>query len=58
VIFIDANLLLYAYNANAPQHQRASHWLEGTFSGSTFSALSWQTIAAFIHISTNIRAFL
>ena len=57
MILVDANLLLYAYNTDAPEHQRAAHWLEEVFSGSTLFALSWQTIAAFIRISTNIRAF-
>ena len=27
MILIDANLLLYAYNADSPQHAEAAEWL-------------------------------
>ena len=57
MILADANLLLYAYNADAPQHEQAREWLETALSGPATFALSWQTITAFIRITTNIRAF-
>ena len=57
MILADANLLLYAYNADAPQHEQAREWLEKAMSGPATFALSWQTITAFIRITTNIRAF-
>ncbi len=57
MILADANLLLYAYNTDAPEHEGARAWLEASLSSPVPFALSWQTITAFIRISTNIRAF-
>jgi toxin-antitoxin system PIN domain toxin len=57
VILCDANLLLYAYNVDAADHAKAKAWLEGELSGPSLFCLSWQTITAFIRISTNHRAF-
>lgn len=57
MILADANLLLYAYNADAAEHEKAREWLETALSGPAPFALSWQTITAFIRISTNVRAF-
>jgi predicted nucleic acid-binding protein len=57
MILCDANLLLYAYNVNSAYHTRAKEWLEGELSSPSLFCLSWQTITAFIRISTNHRAF-
>ena len=57
MILADANLLLYAYNADAADHARAKEWLERELSSPSLFCLSWQTITAFIRISTNHRAF-
>lgn len=57
MILADANLLLYAYNADAAGHESSRQWLEASLSSAEPFALSWQTITAFIRISTNIRAF-
>lgn len=54
----DANLLLYAYNVDAADHIKAKEWLEDELSSTSLFGLSWQTITAFIRISTNHRAFL
>ena len=54
---IDANILLYAYNASSNRHGRAKQWLEGTFSSAQPVGLTWLTILAFLRISTNSRAF-
>jgi uncharacterized protein len=58
MILADANLLLYAYNADAVDHVKAREWLEGELSSPSLFGLSWQTITAFLRISTNHRAFL
>jgi uncharacterized protein len=57
MILTDANLLLYAYNADAADHMKAKEWFEGELSSPSLFCLSWQTITAFIRISTNHRAF-
>ena len=52
---IDANVLLYAYNADAPQHRAATKWLKKLFEGGETIALPWISIWAFVRISTNPR---
>jgi toxin-antitoxin system PIN domain toxin len=52
---IDANLLLYAYNADAPQQPMAAQWLRELLASGETIALPWVTIWAFIRISTNSR---
>jgi uncharacterized protein len=53
---LDANILLYAYNRDSLHHQVCVAWLEETFNAAEPVALPWQTILAFIRISTNPRA--
>jgi uncharacterized protein len=57
MILCDANLLLYAYNADSAHHTKAKDWLEGELSSPSLFCISWQTITAFIRISTHHRAF-
>ncbi len=57
MILLDANLLLYAYNASFPQHERARVWLEEVLSRPEPVGISWTTILAFLRIATNPRAF-
>ncbi|MBI3281476.1 MAG: PIN domain-containing protein [Acidobacteria bacterium] len=52
---IDANLLLYAYNADAPQQPAAARWLAELFASGETVALPWMTLWAFVRISTNSR---
>lgn len=54
---IDANLLLYAYNADAPQHAAAAAWLTELLESKEAVALPWVTIWAFLRICTNPRIF-
>lgn len=53
----DANIVLYAYNEDAPKHSEAKKWLEEQLSLPAVFGLSWQVITAFLRISTNPRAF-
>lgn len=55
MIAIDANLLLYAYSAAAPQHVRARHWLEMTFSTAPLVGLPLVCVLAFLRIVTDRR---
>lgn len=57
MILTDANLLLYAYNSDAAEYEAARQWLEGQLSAPELFCFSWQTITAFLRISTNARAF-
>jgi toxin-antitoxin system PIN domain toxin len=57
MIVVDANLLLYAYNPSAGQHEKARAWLEAVISGTEPVGLAWAVILAFVRISTNPRAF-
>ena len=52
MILVDANLLIYAVNLSAPQHERARAWLEETLSGTTSVGLPWVCLLAFVRITT------
>lgn len=57
MILLDANVLLYAYDARSPRHLKAKAWLEKTFSGTDSVFLSWTTLLAFVRIVTHPRVF-
>ena len=54
-MLIDANLLLYAVDSSSPQHEPAAAWLERVLNGERRVGLPWQTIGAFVRISTHPR---
>jgi hypothetical protein len=53
VILLDANLLLYAYNADSPQSKAAAAWIGGTLAGGESTGLPLPTICAFLRIAAN-----
>ena len=55
MIVLDVNLLIYAADGNAVLHDVARRWLQSIISGSELIGLPWQTIHAFVRISTNPR---
>jgi hypothetical protein len=55
VIVIDANLLIYSYDAASPHHLKSSTWVEQTLSSGEPVGLSWQTVSAFLRVVTNRR---
>lgn len=55
MIVLDVNILLYAYGTASPQHEKARACVEELFSGAQPVGLPWQTITAFLRISTNSR---
>lgn len=57
MLVIDANLLLYAYDAGSPLHQHAKGWWEETLSAAEAVGLPWQTLVAFVRIGTHPRVF-
>lgn len=54
---VDANVLLYAVNADARQHEPAREWLDHALSGEETVAFSWVVLLAFIRISTHPGIF-
>jgi toxin-antitoxin system PIN domain toxin len=54
---LDANILLYAVNVDAPLHKEAKRWIEEILSGSETVALSWTVILAFLRLSTRAGLF-
>ena len=52
MILLDANVLIYAVDAEAPQHEKARRWLERTLSGDVVVGLPWIVILAFLRITT------
>lgn len=53
MILVDANLLLYAANQAAPEHEAARRWLDARLSGTARVALPWPSLLAFVRIATN-----
>lgn len=53
MIVLDANILLYAYDSSAGMHRAACAWVEDVFTNGEMVGLPWQTIGAFLRISTN-----
>ena len=53
MIVLDANIPLYAYGMPSPSQKKAQVCVEELFAGSQPVGLPWQTIAAFLRISTN-----
>ena len=56
-IIVDANLLIHAYNAAAPQHDTIREWLEGRLRSTARIGLPWQSLLAFLRITTHPRLF-
>jgi toxin-antitoxin system PIN domain toxin len=54
---VDANVLLYAVNEQAPQHVQARSWLDRTLSGGEAVGFAWVVILAFLRLSTNPSLF-
>lgn len=53
MILVDANLLIYAANRAAPEHERARAWLDDRLSGSAAVGLPWASLLGFIRLATN-----
>lgn len=55
MIVLDANILFYSYSTVSPEYEKAKACVENLLSGTELVGLPWQTIAAFLRISTNPR---
>jgi hypothetical protein len=52
VILVDANVLIYAIDADSPHHRPARRWLEEALSGTTPVGLAWVVVLAFLRLTT------
>jgi len=52
---VDANVLLYAYDASSSHHDAARRWLERALSDVAPVRFAWVTILAFLRIATSPR---
>ena len=54
-VIVDANILLYAVDEASAHHLAAAEWLTSALNGNTRVGLPWQTLGAFVRISTHPR---
>jgi toxin-antitoxin system PIN domain toxin len=55
-MLVDANLLLYAVDQSSPFHFAARDWLTDVLNGPRRVGLPWQSLVAFVRISTHESA--
>lgn len=54
---VDANVLLYAVNEDAPHHADARAWLDSALSGEATVGFTWVVVLAFLRLSTKVGLF-
>jgi uncharacterized protein len=55
-MLVDANILLFAVDQDSPFHHDAAAWLSDRLNGVRRVGLPWQSLRAFLRISTHPRA--
>lgn len=50
---VDANLLVYAHDAGAPEHVVAGPWFEGLLNGPARVGVPWPSLLAFVRLVSN-----
>jgi uncharacterized protein len=55
-MLVDANLLLYAVDRSSRFHETAADWLTEQLNGPVRVGIPWQSLVAFLRISTHPRA--
>jgi uncharacterized protein len=58
LILPDLNLLVYAYNSDAPAHRRAKAWWESCLSETRPVGLSWLVILGYLRLMTSRRVLV
>ena len=53
MILVDANLLLYAANRDAPEHEAARSWLDERLNGTARVGVPWPSMLAFVRMASN-----
>jgi uncharacterized protein len=54
---VDANVLLYAMNEDAPQHEPARAWLDAAFAGGEAVGFAWVVVLAVLRLATRTGVF-
>ncbi|MCB0915189.1 MAG: PIN domain-containing protein [Actinobacteria bacterium] len=54
---VDANVLIYAVNTDAPHNERARTWLDQALSGSGLVHFDWVALLAFVRLTTRDGLF-
>ncbi|HHW82577.1 MAG TPA: type II toxin-antitoxin system VapC family toxin [Actinomycetales bacterium] len=54
---VDANVLLYAVNSGAHQHEESRRWLEEALGGADTVGFTWNVSLAFLRVSTHAGVF-
>lgn len=57
MILLDANLLIYATNEDAPLNRKAKPWLESVLSGQETVGFPWNVLLAFLRLTTRPGLF-
>ena len=57
MILVDANILIYAVAKDSVRHEHAKAWLDENLSGHFRVGLPWNSLLAFLRITTNPRVF-
>jgi toxin-antitoxin system PIN domain toxin len=57
MILLDANLLIYAVNQDAPLNRKAKSWLESVLSGQQTVGFPWTVLLAFVRLTTRPGLF-
>ena len=58
MIVVDANLLIYAVNVDAPLHHKSKVWVQSALSGTETVGFSWVVLLAFLRLTTRPGIFL
>ena len=53
-MLVDANLLIYATDTESPFHEPAARWLTSALTGDRRVGLPWQSLWAFVRITTQM----
>jgi uncharacterized protein len=54
----DVNLLVYAYNSDAPFHQESKRWWEASLNGKERVGVTWVVLLGFLRLTTSRAVFL
>ena len=57
MILVDANLLIYAYARDLPQHEAAHTWLDHQLNTQPRVGLPWPSLLAFVRLISHPRIF-